>query len=228
MDLYSHRVFINPQRRKDDQAVAVGLMRCWRTMGIPDFLQVDNQLCFRGSNRYPRSFGIVLRLCLSLGIEVVFIPIGEPWRNGAVESFNDTYNRRFFRRQWFRSYCQLRSQSKNFELFHNKNHRYSYLKGKTPFQIIHEGGYTPILPPPKLRLPMFDYIPDGTISLIRFIRSDRKLDIFGEHFGLSKDLVYTYVRAKIVTGLHQIQVYSGDDLVTSLPYQLPEFLSPNS
>ena len=75
---------------------------------------------------------------------------------------------------------------------------------------------------------MFDYIPDGTISLIRFIRSDRKLDIFGEHFGLSKDLVYTYVRAKIVTGLHQIQVYSGDDLVTSLPYQLPEFLSPNS
>jgi len=32
---------------------------------------------------------------------VVFIPIGEPWRNGVVESFNDTYNRRFFRRQWF-------------------------------------------------------------------------------------------------------------------------------
>jgi hypothetical protein len=70
-------------------------------MGIPDFLQLDNELCFCGSNRYPRSFGIVLKLCPLLGIEVVFSPIGEPWRNGAVESFNDTYNRRFFRTQWF-------------------------------------------------------------------------------------------------------------------------------
>jgi hypothetical protein len=109
-----------PQRRKDDDSVAMGLLRCWKTMGLPDFLQVDNELSFRGSNRYPRSFGIVLRLCLSLGIEVAFIPIGEPWRNGTIESFNDTYNRRFFRTQWFRSYRQLRSQSKNFELFHNE------------------------------------------------------------------------------------------------------------
>ncbi|NIM98286.1 MAG: DDE-type integrase/transposase/recombinase, partial [candidate division Zixibacteria bacterium] len=97
MDLYGHRVFLHPQRTKDDQAVAQGLIRCWKTMGVPDFLQADNQLCFRGSNCYPRSFGIVLRLCLLLGIEVVFIPIGEPWRNGTVESFNGTYNRRFFR-----------------------------------------------------------------------------------------------------------------------------------
>jgi hypothetical protein len=85
-DLYSHRVFIHPQRRKDDEAVAMGLLRCWKTMGLPGFLQVYNELAFRGSNRYPRSFGIVLRLCLSLRAEVVFIPIGEPWRNGTVES----------------------------------------------------------------------------------------------------------------------------------------------
>ena len=99
IDLYSHRVFIHSQRRKDDDSVARGLLRGWKTMGLPDFLQLDNELSFRGSNRYPRSFGIVLRLCLSLGIEVVFIPIGEPWRNRTVESFNDTYNRRFFRCQ---------------------------------------------------------------------------------------------------------------------------------
>jgi hypothetical protein len=77
-------------------------------------------------------------------------------------------------------------------------------------------------------LPNIDYIPDGTISLIRFIRSDRKLDIFGEHFELPKTLVYTYARAKIVTGLHQIQVYSGDDLVISFPYQLPVWITPDS
>jgi hypothetical protein len=77
-------------------------------------------------------------------------------------------------------------------------------------------------------LPEIDYIPDGAISLIRFIRSDRKLDIFGEHFELPKELIYTYVRAKINTGLHQIQVYLGDALVTSLPYRLPAWITPDS
>ncbi len=126
-----------------------------------------------------------------------------------------------------RSYRDLCSQSKNFELFHNKNHHYSYLKGKPPFQQIQEEAFIPTLPSPKFQLPDLDYIPDGTISLIRFIRSDRKLDIFGEYFEVPKDLVYTYVRAKIITDLHQIHVYSGDKLATTLQYQLPPWLSLN-
>ena len=84
------------------------------------------------------------------------------------------------------------------------------------------------MPLPQFSLPSIDFIPDGTISLIRFIRSDRKLDIFGEHFELPKDLIYTYVRAKIITGLHQIQIYSDDDLVTTFPYQLPAWITPDS
>ena len=226
MDLYSHRVFLYPQRTKDDQAVAQALIRCWKIMGMPDFLQFDNELAFRGSNRYPRSFGIVLRLCLSLGIETVFIPIGEPWRNGTIESFNDTYDQRFFRVQWFRSYRHLRSQSRNFELYHNTHHRYSYLKGKTPFEVIRQEQFRPTILPPRFKLPDLSIIPDGNISLIRFIRSDRILDIFGEHFVVPRDLVYTYVRARIITPLHQIQVYSGEELVLCLPYQLPSLLVP--
>jgi len=94
--------------------------------------------------------------------------------------------------------------------------------------LVQEDGFVSILPPAKFKLPNIDYIPDGTFSLIRFIRSDRKLDIFGEHFELPKALIYTYVRAKIITGLHQIQVYSGDDLIICFPYQLPAFIAPDS
>jgi hypothetical protein len=93
--------------------------------------------------------------------------------------------------------------------------------------MVREAGSVPILPPPKFELPKMDCIPDGTVSLIRFIRSDRKLDIFGEHFELPKALIYAYVRARIITGLHQIQVYLGDDLVTTFPYQLPPSVTPN-
>ena len=129
MDLFSHQVYIESQRTKQDRQVASSLLRCWKAVGLPDFLQLDNELSFRGSNRYPRSPGLVIKLCLYFGVQPVFIPIGEPWRNGVIEKFNDTYNKKFFRQQWFPSYSTLKRQSKNFQRFHNKHHRYSYLKG---------------------------------------------------------------------------------------------------
>jgi len=225
MDLYSHRIYIEGQRTKEDDQIAQNLLRCWKVMGLPDFLQFDNELSFRGSNRYPRSLGLVLRLCLHYGVHPVFIPVGEPWRNGDIERFNDTYDKKFFRRQWFSSYAMLKKQSKNFQTFHNRHHRYSCLKGKTPLEVIESENFQPATLGPNTRLPVIDSIPQGNISLIRFIRSDRKLDIFGEKFELHQDLVYGYVRAIIVTEIHALQVYLGEELVETFNYRLPSEIS---
>jgi len=220
MDIFSHRVYLEAQRTKDDRHIASSLMRCWKSVGMPDFLQLDNELSFRGSNRYPRSFGLVLKLCLFYGIQPVFIPIGEPWRNGVIEHFNDTYNDKFFRRQWFPSYGVLKRQSKNFQRFHNRHHRYSCLKGKTPMEVIQQGNYTPMTLGPNTKLPQLDYIPDGNITVIRFIRSDRKLDIFGEKFEVPKELVCFYVKAVISTEIHALNLYPGNELVETFDYRL--------
>jgi len=221
MDLYSHQVYLESQRAKADEQVASSLMRCWKALGMPDFLQLDNELSFHGSNRYPRSFGIVLRLCLYYGIQPIFIPVGEPWRNGSVERFNDTYSRKFFRRQWFHSYETLKRQSKNFQRFHNQHHRYSCLKGKTPMEVLNQSGYQPVKLAPNTKLPKLDYIPGGNVILIRFIRSDRNLDVFGEKFIVSKDLVYSYVKAVIITDRHVIKVFLGEELVETFEYRMP-------
>lgn len=189
-------------------------------MGLPDFLQLDNELSFRGSNRHPRSPGLVIRLCLHFGVQPVFIPIAEPWRNGVIEKFNDTYNKKFFRRQWFPSYATLKRQSKNFQRFHNKHHRYSCLKGKTPLEVIRNADRSPVTIGANTKLPKLDSVPDGDIILIRFIRSNRLLNVFGEKFKVSKDLVYSYVKAVIVTQINSLQIYLGDDLVDTLEYQL--------
>jgi putative transposase len=220
MDLFSHQVYIESQRTKQDRQVASSILKSWKAMGPPDFLQLDNELSFRGSNRHPRSPGLVIRLCLHFGVTPVFIPIGEPWRNGTIEKFNDTYNKKFFRRQWFPSYAMLKRQSKNFQRFHNKHHRYSFLKGKTPLQIINSSNNRPLTIGGNTKLPELESVPDGNIILIRFIRSNRLLDIFGEKFKVSKDLVYSYVKAVIVTNLHSLQVYLGDDLVDTFEYPL--------
>lgn len=221
MDLFSHQVYLESRRTKEDWQVASGLLRSWKAIGLPDYLQLDNELSFRGSNRYPRSFGVVIRLCLHFGVTPVFIPIDEPWRNGEIERFNDTYDKKFFRRQWFPSYATLKRQSKNFQRFHNKHHRYSCLKGKTPLEFIKDLDASPRTLAGNTKLPVITEIPDGDVVLIRYIRSDRQLDIFGERFTVSKDLVYSYVKAVIVTSIHTLQVYLGDDLVEVFGYQLP-------
>ena len=220
MDIFSHRVYIESQRSKEDRHIASSLLRCWKTIGLPDFIQFDNELSFRGSNRHPRSPGLVIRLCLHFGVTPVFIPIGEPWRNGEIEKFNDTYNKKFFRRQWFPSYSTLKRQSKHFQRFHNKHHRYSCLKGKTPLQVIQSADFKPVTIGPNTKLPQLDEVPDGNIILIRFIRSGRKLDVFGEQFEVSKDLVYSYVKAIIVTEIGSLQLYLADEYVASFEYQL--------
>ena len=220
MDLYSHRVYLEAQRTKADQQIASSLMRCWKTVGIPAFLQLDNELSFRGSNRYPRSFGLVIRLCLFFGVTPVFIPIGEPWRNGVIERFNDTYSRKFFRAERFPSYAALKRRSKRFQLFHNTQHRYSCLKGKTPMELIEQTNTDPVRLGPNTRLPRLDYVPHGDIVLMRFIRSDRQLNIFGETFKVSKDLVYSYVKAAIRTKMHSLQVCLNDELIHTFEYRL--------
>ncbi len=220
MDLFSHQVYIESQRTKQDHQIASSLLRCWKAMGLPDFLQLDNELSFRGSNKHPRSLGMVIRLCLYFGVQPIFIPIGEPWRNGVIEKFNDTYNKKFFRRQWFPSYTALKRQSKNFQRFHNKHHRYSYLKGKTPLEKVQNAGFTPHRIGANTKLPDLDIIPDGNIILIRFIRSNCLLNIFGEKFKISKSLKYSYVKAVIVTKIHRVQLYLGEELVASFDYEL--------
>jgi len=220
MDIFSHQVYIESQRTKEDRQVASSLLRCWKAMGLPDFLLLDNELSFRGSNKYPRSPGLVIRLCLYFGVQPVFIPISEPWRNGTIEKFNDTYNKKFFRRQWFPSYATLKRQSKNFQRFHNKHHRYSFLKGKTPLEVIQNDGFKPVTIGANTKLPKLEKVPDGNIILIRFVRSDHMLDIFGEKFRVSKDLIYSYVKAVIVTSIGTLQIYLGDELVESFEYNL--------
>jgi hypothetical protein len=152
----------------------------------------------------------------------VFIPPAcEPWRNGMIERFNDTYNKKFFRRQWLPSYATLKRQSINFQRFHNKHHRYSCLNGKTPNEVLKASKLNALTIGANTELPKFDEIADGNVIFIRFIRSNRVLDIFGEKFKVSKELIYSYVKAVIVTKIHRLQLYIGDELIDTYDYSLP-------
>ena len=104
----------------------------WWRLGIPKHQQVDNELVFYGSHRHPHGMGCLIRLCLAQGVELWFIPMAEPWRNGVVEKFNDHYRGGFLRRVIMRGAEDLCRESLVFEAKHNTRYRYTKLQGRTP------------------------------------------------------------------------------------------------
>lgn len=219
IDAYDRRCCINPVRRQTKSDILASLIRCFLVLGIPKYLQMDNKLPMRGSNRYPHSFGLIICLCLYLGIQPIFIPIGEPWRNGIIERFQDVFDKMFFRSQYFMNFSHLVSQARGFEIFHDNNHRYSTLEGKTPME--KRSGDIKYLSK-DFKLPSKLNIAHGYIHLIRFIRSNRILDIFGEKFSMPAQLEYEYVWATIDTGQETLSIYHDFKLVEKLDYPLPK------
>ena len=219
IDAYDRRAVVYPHRRKNSIAISGSLLYCWHTLGIPLFLQVDNFLPLRGSNRYPHSFGILIRLCLYLGIQPIFIPIREPWRNGIIERFQYEFDRMFFRSQYFNDFLDLYEKSRFFEQFHNQHHHYSTLGGLTPYKKC--TGNIRYLPE-NFQLPEKLIIVPGYIHLIRFIRSNCFLDVFGERFSMPKDVEYEYVWATIDTAKERLYVYYDHKLVVEYGYPLPK------
>jgi len=219
IDAYDRRESNYAHRTKNRIAILSGLLYCWRMLGIPSYLQMDNFLPCRGSNRYPHSFGFIIRLCLYLGIQPVFTPIGEPWRNGIVEHFQLNFDRKFFRSQAFVHFEELCQKAKEFEQFHNRHHRYSTLGGLTPYQKF--TGNIKYLSDSS-RLPEKLAISPGYVHLIRLIRSNHLLDVFGERFAVPVDLEYEYVWATIDTAKERLDVYHDQKLIAQYDYPLPK------
>jgi len=81
IDAYDRRCSINLRRRQTRVDVIKSLIRCWQSMGRPIYLQMDNTQQMRNSARHPRAMSLVMRFCLKMEVQPVFIPFREPWRN---------------------------------------------------------------------------------------------------------------------------------------------------
>ena len=92
---------------------------------------------------------------------------------------------------------ELGKESLQFEYKHNNLYRYSKLNGKIPLQVLSQMGSRRLRFPPKESAPRtpLKKPESGCFHLVRFIRSNRKLDVFGELFSLSSEYQYEYVVA---------------------------------
>lgn len=74
IDACDRKCYIDPVVRQIKSDILACLIRCFQILGIPEYLKMDNKHPMRGSNRYPHSFGLVIRLCFFLGIQPIFTP----------------------------------------------------------------------------------------------------------------------------------------------------------
>lgn len=191
VDIASHAAAIEIVDCEDESALCHGAIGVLERLGVPRRLQLDNGKPFVvGGGR----LGEFVRMLCWQGTTPLFIPQGEPWRNGVCERFNDAFDQRFYRSERFGSRAAVRERALAFERFHNQNHRYRASGRRTPEEL--RSGI-------ELRSPAgLETLPDGwpqqgRIEFIRLIRSDRQLRLMRRRITVPKRLTYRYVTATV-------------------------------
>lgn len=221
VDTATARCGLHPLSAKAGQDILDGFWEVWSRMGIPNNVQVDNAMSFFGSPAHPRGMGPLIRLCLHNSVEPWFIPMHEPWRNGVVEKFNDHYEQKFLNKIIMLTQKDLKTGTLAFEDRHNSSFRYSKLGGKTPLKALAAAKA-------KLRFPNQQEVPrhrlkkpeTGRYHVVRLIRSDLKLNIFGELFPVAPECKLEYLVATIDVKEQKMKIFLDKNQIEELDYKL--------
>jgi transposase InsO family protein len=221
IDTATVRCGLHPSLSKSGQMIIDGFWGAWKRMGIPERVQIDNAMSFFGSPTHPRGMGPLIRLCLHNDVEPWFIPMAEPWRNGMIENFNDRYQQRFLGKVIMTTVEDLQTGSLAFEQRHNSRYRYSKLKGNTPLKALAASDA-------KLRFPLEENPPlhrlkkpeIGKYHVVRLIRSDLKLNLFGEKFSVPPETMLEYVVATIDVKEQKLKLFLDKKQVEEFDYKL--------
>jgi hypothetical protein len=106
-----------------------------------------------------------------------------------------------------------------FEGFHNNNHRYNKLNGKTLW-VVHTAVSRRLIP--KSQRLQDETIPftDGKVSFVRLTDQRGCARFFTETFEVDKDLQYQYVKGTIDTLVDSLKFYFDKKLVKVHKYRV--------
>jgi putative transposase len=194
------------------------LGECWKDLGRPEQVQLDNarELCGWGQSAYALSR--VIRLCLRYGVSPVFIPEREPQFNGSVENFNGWFQEPLFQRR-FRRPGDLRRELARLQEAVNTQHVHPRLGGQTPAQ--HRRSLR------LQKLPASFVVPTGRLPLaqgrvifIRRVSLAGTVTLLSQSFRVGKKHHGFYLRLVINTGRGTLTAYLNGRVLKRWPYKL--------
>jgi transposase InsO family protein len=194
------------------------LGECWKDLGRPEQVQIDNAREVAGWGPSARTLSRVIRLCLRFGVGPVFIPAGEPQFNGSVENFNGWFQEPLFQRR-FRRPGDLRRELARLQEAVNTQHVHPRLRGQTPAQ--HRRGLRLQKLParfevPKGRLPLAE----GRVTFIRRVSVAGTVTVLSQIFRVGKRHRGLYLRLVIDTGRGWLTAYLNGRVLKRWSYKL--------
>jgi putative transposase len=203
-------------RRMDEVLRFLG--ECWKDLGLPEQVQIDNARELSGWGPAARRLSRVIRLCLHLGVEPVFIPKGEPQFNGSIENFNGWFQPRLFQRR-FRWPGELRRELARLQEAVNTQHVHPRLNGLTPAQHrrdlrLRELPTSFVVPTGRLRLS------EGRATSICRVSPAGTVTVLSQSFFVGKRHRGLYLRLVIDTGRGRLTAYLDGRVLKRWPYKL--------
>jgi len=216
---------------KSSTTVVRHCLHTWKTLGIPRFLQLDNDAAFCGGYKAPRVFGQFVRLCLSFGLELIFLPIAEPECNGEVEELNGLWGHAFWERHRFASFGWVERASPAFVDWYMTTYAPPFLADRTPWQAQRREPKRRLTATQIAHLPEPLPITAGRVHFIRRVKPDGTITILNETWKVSKRLAGKYVWATVITHCRRLEIrYQRSaqhdwSLRKTYAYDLPELVA---
>ena len=192
---------------KTVKSVTRHVLETWHKMGLPDYLQLDNDSAFNGGGKTPRRFGAFVRLALYLGIELIFTPPAEPKRNGLVESVNGLWAGKFWDRNHFNSFKEVVRKSSKFTDWYAQRYFPPALEGLTPAQASKRVKRKRLTQKQACSLSEKLPLTAGRLHFIRRVSAEGEISFLGEKWKVSKRLAHQYVWASVITNAQRLEIY---------------------
>lgn len=218
-DVFDQAVYLELVKGHSMHDVLTFLIHAWQHLGLPEMVQLDNGREFCGFGYSARHLSRVIRLCLRLEVETIFIPPGKPEHNGSVENFNGWFQPVLLKRPYRRP-GDLRRQLRLLMTTVNDQHVHPQLGYKTPAQYRRAK---------RLRMVPANFSLDGKkipvcvgkVTFIRLVSAEGNINILEQKFMIGKRLKFQYVKATIYTQYQLLKVYHKGRLVKQFDYELP-------
>jgi putative transposase len=194
------------------------LGECWKDLGRPEQVQLDNARELAGWGPAARTLSRVIRLCLRFGVSPVFIPAGEPQFNGSVENFNGWFQEPLLNRRYRRP-GDLRRELARLQEAVNTQHVHPRLGGQTP--AAHRRGLRLQKLPASFEVPTDrQKLAAGRVLFIRRVSVAGTVTMLSQSYRVGKRHRGLYLRLVLDTGRGQLTAYLNGCVLKRWPYQL--------
>lgn len=217
-DRFDQAIYVELSTNRRMDTVLAFLVRAWQALGLPAQVQFDNAREFCGWGRRARWLSRVIRLCLRLGVEPVFIPEGKPQRNGSIENFNGWFQPLLLGRRLRRA-ADRRRELRRLMTATNEQHVHPQLGYRTPAR--YRRGKRLRKLPARFVVDGHDRsLAAGKVTFIRLVSAHGTIPILGESFKVGKRFKFQYVKATLDTQRQGMTIYHNGRVLSRFAWKL--------